>query len=177
MVECQNNVDGVCAVASYLAKHRVKAMAHEDTCNRCITLENPRAFNKATCGLAVLYLYKAGLFDKDRDARLIECGATVVSATGSLENRPGAALTLILEKIGVRQTEDCYCEHYAAQMDVWGWAGCKARRQEIIDHLNAQSVSWFDMLKVAAAGYFTTGQLVDHALELSDPANFAKVEM
>jgi hypothetical protein len=86
-------------------------------------------------------------------------------------NQPGTALMNILRKIGIREPVNCPCEEYAAMMDKWGTQGCTQRKQAIIDHLNAQQVSWFDMLKVAAAGYLTTESLVNHAIALSkDPS-------
>lgn len=169
MSECHNNVNGVCTIATYLARYETVALAHESTCEACIASDAPKGINKATCGLAVLYLRKEGVFSIEKHNALIECGETVVPSDGSCKNRPGLALKRILADIGIKENAGCPCQEYAASMDSWGWAGCLQRKQEIINHLNAQHVSWFDMLKVAASGYLTTDSIVTHALRLSDP--------
>jgi hypothetical protein len=169
MIECHNNINGICTIATYLSEYKATATAHESTCQVCIASEKPRGINKATCGLAVLYLRKAGVFTLEQHRHLVDCGTTVMVKSDSLTNRAGAALTKILATIGVREPVDCDCQAYATSMDSWGWAGCTNRKQEIIDHLNKQTISWLDMLKVAAAGYLTTEALVDDAIRLSKP--------
>jgi hypothetical protein len=170
MIECKHYINGSCKVATELAKSELPIAAHESTCKACVGMSNPMGVNKATCGLAVHALVASGGFDSQIHENLLSCvGAAAGPSSTSVINKPGSALKNILATIGISEPDSCYCEQYAKQMDDWGYVGCLYRRSEIIDHLNEQSVSWFDMIKVAFAGYLTTGALVDEALKRSHP--------
>jgi hypothetical protein len=165
MIDCHNRIDGICTIATYLAKHQINVVPPEETCLACSKTDNPKSINHVTCGLATLRLVENKLYSSENFSDLKNCNSTY----GSLTNKPGTALARILAKAGVHEKKSCECETYAATMDIWGWQGCFDRRKEIIQHLNNQQVDWLDMLKVAAAGYFTTESLVNHALEISKP--------
>lgn len=152
-----------------MTENRVNISAHEDTCRACVQTDQPRSKNKVTCGLAILGLKEANLFNINLHAHIYKCGGALLNPTRELKNNPGTALTKILKGIGISENSECGCTAYANSMDSWGWEGCVQRKAEIIEHLNAQQVSWLDMIKVAAAGYFTTESLVDSALSLSNP--------
>lgn len=171
MEECKNLVAGNCTVASSFANYQVAAMTHESSCQECLKTSNPMAKNKVTCGLAVLALSKAKLLNTEQHSDLLRCGLSLPKKPESLENLPGSALTKIFKDIGIFSGNECQCASYANAMDSWGWSGCTWRRQEIIDHLNLQKPTWLDMIRVMAAGYFTTGSIVDRALLLSKPTD------
>lgn len=80
-------------------------------------------------------------------------------------NLPGTCLKYILSKAGILNHEGCGCDDYAKLMDLWGVNTCEQKIEEIIAHLNSQNVSWFDMLRVAKAGYLTTRSLVQAAID------------
>lgn len=170
MKTCKHHKDGFCSVATHLARTEKPVAAQESTCQACSSMENPMAINKATCGLALNALVSLGEFDSTIHANILECASGIQNQNqNDFLNRPGSALRQILSAIGIKEPSSCYCQQYAKKMDEWGYDGCFDRRAEIIEHLNAQSISWFDMIKVGLAGYLTTGSLVDEALKRSKP--------
>lgn len=171
MEGCKNFAAGSCTLASSLANYQVAVMAHESSCQECLKTSNPMAKNKVTCGLAVLALSKAKLLNTKQHLDLLRCGLSMPKRSESLENLPGSALAKILQDIGIVSGGECQCIAYANAMDSWGWSGCLERKKEIIEHLNLQKPTWLDMIKVVAAGYFTTGSIVDGALSLSKPTD------
>jgi hypothetical protein len=65
---------------------------------------------------------------------------------------PGTRLKLLLADLGLHGQEGCGCAGMALQMDRWGVAGCRERRQEILDWLHRQQAQtgWWSQLKAAA---------------------------
>ena len=60
--------------------------------------------------------------------------------------------------------ENCGCEEYAAQMDVWGVPGCVERREEIVSHLVSKAPAFLQRL------HMTTNRaelLVNEAITLA----------
>jgi len=169
MVDCHEHDDGFCMLAKRITGKQIDVPVDEDTCKACLSSDKPRSANKATCGLALVALAKGKQFDRDIHRHIVECAATVYSRSLSEENRPGLALRNILHTLGIQEPANCYCEEYASAMDAWGWQGCIERKKEIVEHLNAQRHSWFDIIKVAAAGYFSTASLVNEALRRAKP--------
>lgn len=164
-MNCPKKVDGVCMVATKMARWSVMVIPPEESCLACSQEERPKDENQITCGLAVLNLIEKGVFSPEEFPRLKNC----ILSYGPLEDKPGTALARILLDIGIYGGGSCGCEAYVAKMDELGWKGCVDNKQEIIDHLKAQDKTWMDMLKVAAAGYFTVKSLVNQALVLSKP--------
>lgn len=66
---------------------------------------------------------------------------------------PGTELKALLASIGLTDQAGCGCEDRAARMDVWGPAGCEARRDEILTWLRGQAaqLGWWGRLKAGAA--------------------------
>lgn len=164
MIECKHRINGSCAVASELAQTTVVAV--ESACIACTSQKiNSQSINRVTCDIACYAVSKAQLpltapLIKYLRDRKIEALSRVSSF-----NRPGLALRKLLLGL-VEDRADCGCDEYAAMMDRWGTDGCLARRAEIIDHLNNQTVSFWEMLRIATATKcLTTGQLVDKAIE------------
>jgi hypothetical protein len=80
---------------------------------------------------------------------------------------PGTELKAMLAELGIHDWHDCGCSDMAAQMDLWGVAGCEENRPGIVLHLQtkARERGWGDLL---AAGWrsVTSGMLL--RLSLSD---------
>lgn len=161
MINCPNLQNDHCTVATMLADG-IPVKAHPKACERCASLDIAKTTNSVTCGLAMPYLIRSKSFDKDKHSHIVE---GIVAYT--FFNRPGTCLRNILQEIGIVKGPKCQCDEYASQMNQWGTIGCFERRDEIIEHLNTQYVSWLDMVRVALAGYLTTGQLVDESLKRS----------
>lgn len=163
-----------CEIASDLAGKPVSASDYG--CQVCMQNSLPQQVNRTTLALA---LHEVGF--KSEQAKKLKSQHSEHFAPLpvpeyrknikplSFEDRPGYSLKELLKQIGIHEPSNCYCAEYAAQMDRWGYDGCVERRNEIIEHLNSQSISWFDMIKVGLAGYLTTGSLVDEALRRSKP--------
>jgi hypothetical protein len=66
---------------------------------------------------------------------------------------PGSVLARMLADLGVPHTRACGCADMAAQMDRWGWAGCLARREQIVAHLTERfrALPWRTKLAVVRA--------------------------
>lgn len=153
MIECINRKESVCLLASSLTG--VVVSIDEKTCNACIKDSHPQVINKVICSISL----KA-----TRDKKYIELWH---KCNNSFFNRPGSILKNILQKIGIASEKECGCDEFAVKMNTWGTVGCTEHRSEIIDHLNSKDITWWDMARVALAGYLTTGQLVDECIELS----------
>lgn len=71
---------------------------------------------------------------------------------------PGTELKAILASLGIQPSSNCDCNGKAAQMNLWGVAGCKANRETIIGWMKdgAPNWGWLDQMK-AAARAVTTG--------------------
>jgi hypothetical protein len=149
-VECQHLQDGTCKLASAMTGFATPTT--QDACIACLNSDRPRDLNTVVCSIA--YMAKP-------TPEIMAYYRKVSSATF---NKPGSCLRAILRQIGVSKNDSCGCDEYAAKMDGWGSDGCDGRRLEIAEHLNSQSVSWFDMAKVAIAGYLTTESLVNAAI-------------
>lgn len=158
---CHHKYLDTCRLATKLIDLTVPTTSAD--CEDCIRTTKPRQLNEVTCRLALAHVQ-----NERKKKQIVEI---LLNMQREVLNQPGTALKRILHKIGIAEPVDCSCDEYAAKMDKWGTQGCEQRKQDIIDHLNAQKVSWFDMLKVAAAGYLTTESLVNHAIALSkDPS-------
>lgn len=72
-----------------------------------------------------------------------------VSVKPLVDHGPGTELTKLLASLGVKGNVGCQCPKKAAQMNGWGIAGCKERRDEIAGWLreNAQERSWLEKAK------------------------------
>lgn len=150
MNNCENRDKDVCLLASSLIGKVV--VVCERTCEACERDDNPMNFNKVICSLA---------YRETKDYEWVDAWN---QCNNTFFNKPGSHLRKLLREIGVASLDGCGCDEYAAQMNAWGIQGCLLRRQEIIDHLNAQAYTWMDMAKVALAGYLTTGSLVDECI-------------
>jgi hypothetical protein len=64
---------------------------------------------------------------------------------------PGRRLEAIFAQLQVPYGDDCQCQAYARQMDVWGAEGCRAHFDEIVARLreNAQRYSLWQQLEAA----------------------------
>ena len=64
---------------------------------------------------------------------------------------PGTELKKLLLSLGLRSNAGCDCNVKAAQMDRWGAAGCRERRDEITQWLrdNAKERGWVEKAKAA----------------------------
>ena len=78
----------------------------------------------------------------------------------------GTKLHEILSECGVESAPGCSCKTFASQMDQWGVQGCQQHRKEILTHLaEASDGQWLSMMKVAACGFFSCGQLLDESIK------------
>jgi hypothetical protein len=50
-----------------------------------------------------------------------------------VQEGPGTELKRLLESLGVHNVENCSCRERMEEMNRWGVAGCKERRNEIVD--------------------------------------------
>jgi len=144
-----------CNVASSLIGMPVTVTPR--TCTACKTkTDRPQALNVVTCSIAYQVAPSTELLNTLRQLH-----------RATTFNKPGTCLRNVLKEIGIIKSDVCECDAYATEMDLWGTIGCYERRDAIIRHLNTQYVSWLDMVRVALAGYLTTGQLVDECLKRS----------
>jgi len=158
---CHHRHQNTCRLATKLINLTV--LTTDTDCEDCVRTTKPRQLNEVTCKLALQHVQS-----ERKKKQLVDI---LLNMQRVVINQPGTALKNILHKIGIAESVSCACDEYAGKMDKWGTQGCEQRKQDIIDHLNSQKVSWFDMLKVAAAGYLTTESLVNHAIALSkDPS-------
>lgn len=152
-VECENRDGNTCLVATSLTNQSVEVC--EATCVACVKTQKPKSLNVVICAIS---------FAKTKDKKFIklwhECNNTYF-------NKPGTCLKAILQELGVSEGKDCRCDEYATKMDEWGTEGCTLRIPEIVAHLNSQSISWFDMAKIALGGYLTTRSIVEKAMQCS----------
>lgn len=81
---------------------------------------------------------------------------------------PGTELHAIFASLGVRLTSGCGCQSRISQMDVWGVATCRERKEEIVAWLREgqKRFGWRDKL-TAAAKMVTTGLLLK--VDWTDP--------
>lgn len=78
----------------------------------------------------------------------------------------GTKLHELLAECGVESDPNCSCKAFAGMMDQWGVQGCQQHRKEILTHLvEASDGKWLSMMKVAARGFFSCGQLLDEAIK------------
>lgn len=167
MMECEFMIDGNCLIASDIAG--VPCPLVFSSCVACQKNNPSKAENVVTISLARVTLKKLNLPHEHlypgEVKEKIEASREKQSVTINVRGKPGSSLKLILHRAGVIGEEGCGCDDYAMLMDLWGVNGCEQRIEEIIAHLNSQNVSWFDMLRVAKAGYLTTQSLVQTAIE------------
>jgi|SRR5579884_3095117 len=71
---------------------------------------------------------------------------------------PGTELTKLLDSLGIKKAVGCQCGAKAAEMNAWGVAGCKERRDEIAGWLrdNAKQHSLWNKTKATVLA-FTQG--------------------
>jgi hypothetical protein len=160
-MSCTHLLNNTCQIASRLAETTVPTTS--SACVACSKEPTSQGYNRVTCSIAYSHIRTIN------PTKAIELLQRIYEFRDSsaLYNRPGSALRRILKLAGIKERADCPCKEYSIQMDCWGTNGCLTRRQEIIEHLNAQAPTWYDILKVALNGYITTGQLVDEAIRLS----------
>lgn len=167
MIICKYAIDGKCIVASEIAG--IPCGINQQSCDACQKQSNPMQSNPVTLGLARTRLRAEGLpFEHlypDEVKKVIDANREKQSVRIKVTGKPGSSLKLILHKAGVFGEEGCGCDDYAKLMDLWGVNTCEQKIEEIIAHLNSQNVSWFDMLRVAKAGYLTTRSLVQAAID------------
>lgn len=62
---------------------------------------------------------------------------------------PGTELMKLLESLGIKKKAGCGCAAKAEEMDRWGVAGCRQRREEIAGWLreNAKERGWMEKAK------------------------------
>lgn len=125
------------------------------TCTACSKTERPQALNIVTCSVAYHVAPSPTLL------------TTLRQLHKTTYNKPGTCLRNIFQKLGIFEGEACQCDEYATEMDLWGSDGCQQRIAEIIEHLNSQSISWFDTVKVVLGGYLSTHALVTEAIKCS----------
>jgi hypothetical protein len=65
---------------------------------------------------------------------------------------PGTELMELLKSLGIQESPGCACNAKARQMNAWGVAGCKERRDEIVQWLRdgQQLFGWKEKLTAAA---------------------------
>lgn len=65
---------------------------------------------------------------------------------------PGTKLKMLNKMMGIVPNDACDCNKYAALMDQWGVAGCRQRREEIVNHIrdNSSKWGWLDKAKAGA---------------------------
>jgi len=164
---CEHLKDGNCRVAEALAL--VPCPANADSCRACVEQPLPQAPNLVTKGLARMRLRSLGMPHEHLYPKEVADQINTVrerrSVTINVRGKPGSSLKLILHRAQVFGDEGCLCDDYAKLMDLWGVSVCQERIDQIVAHLNSQNVSWFDMLRVAAAGYLTTRSLVQAAID------------
>jgi hypothetical protein len=153
MRNCIHNNKNTCNLATRLAG--ISVPVDKYTCTACNDTDRPQALNVVTVSIAYKYSKNPALLD------------TFNQLNNTYFNRPGTCLRRIFQKLGISEGETCGCDEYATLMDSWGTDGCIDRIPEIISHLNSQSVSWYDTLKVALGGYLTTKSLVEEAIKCS----------
>lgn len=162
MQPCEFEIEGRCEIASKLSG--IPCDVNAVSCEACHKHASPCSKNPITIGLAR---------DKLRSSNLPYAHlypAPIATRLGSQDfsdviGKPGSSLKSILHAAGVFGSEGCGCDNYAALMDRWGVNTCEERFDEIVSHLNSQKVSWFDIFRVAKAGYLTTGSLVQAAID------------
>lgn len=158
-INCIHLSNDTCKLASNLANTSIPTT--DKVCSMCKQSDRPMALNIVTCSMA---------YSTTRDPRLLatlrQLHATDYVYT-SKRNKPGTCLKAIFQELGISEGVSCQCDEYAVKMNGWGSEGCTIRIQEIIDHLNAQAYSWYDMVKAALGGYLTTRSLVEEAISRS----------
>lgn len=99
---------------------------------------------------------------------------------------PGTELKSLLAELGVGDANNCGCGSKAMQMDVWGVAGCRERRSEIVGWLAEQrrSRGWGATLAAATRALVfgaafrlsfvdPLGSLVDEAIRRAEEKEIA----
>jgi hypothetical protein len=132
-------------------------IAVDGACDACKGLDNPMTINTVT--LSLVYHQRKG-FEASKIAHGILRDIAIKRDTVG----PGTNLKRILIEIGIASDSYCGCDAFAVKMNRWGVEGCEVRKNEIIEHLNMQAISWLDMVKVALAGYLTTGSLFEECI-------------
>jgi hypothetical protein len=72
---------------------------------------------------------------------------------------PGTQLKALLKTLGIEPSPKCDCNARAMQMDVWGVAGCREHRDEIVGWMRDGQTRWGWKDKVAAAAKAVTSGL------------------
>ena len=150
---CIQYNNGHCDIASRIAG--VPAPIQGEACSICQKSSRPMTLNVVTCQLA---------YAVSKDPRIKEAFNQL---NHEPHNRPGTCLRTLLQELGITEGKACQCDEYASIMNMWGTQGCVERMDDIVDHLNSQSVSWFDIAKVILGGYLTTRSLVEEAIKCS----------
>lgn len=90
-----------------------------------------------------------------------------LTAKPTLGYGPGTELMKLMNSLGIKKKAGCGCAAKAEEMDRWGVAGCRQRREEIAGWLreNAKERGWMEKAKAAA---LATAQGIAFRLDLSD---------
>lgn len=158
---------GICKIATAMSNFELEIPVELPACAACRNTDKPMDMNAITCGMAYGRLIAAGKRDiAISNEALMRCLIPDWNPGPiNLKGLPGYCLYYVLKQIGIsRSGMVCGCHSYANQMNSWGVAGCEARINEIVAHLNSQEYTWREMFLVAKAGFFTTKRLVKHAI-------------
>ena len=124
MIDCEHLDSGQCLVASFMAG--APAVAAESTCKACQADQNPMTNNKPTCGLAIVALVKANLFDPNKHSGIVNCAKHAAPKGGV-----GDELEKLLSWV-FSPDKECKCKSRAAAMNAWGPDGCEERMDRIL---------------------------------------------
>ncbi len=132
--ECRYCKEGFCDFASQLAGFEVKAS--ESACSACVSDEKPMQLNKITASLAVSAIGLPLPEDKKYLRDVLYLDNESVDSDKNLVRRRGQCGTELYRIIpSLFQSDDCGCANYVRRMNVWGIAGCKARKEQIVKYL------------------------------------------
>ena len=151
---CPNKQDNSCKLLNQLLDRTIDIP--QAACDKCSASHKPQQLNRVIYGIAQFHET-----DPNRKRELIAL------ITPEVRSGPGTELRKLLNSIGIHEPVNCDCKSYASLMDTWGAKECEIRKQEIINHLNAQTITWLDMFKVALAGYLTIDSVLTEAIRRS----------
>ena len=133
MIECQYKRNGLCQLATDMAKTDVPY--YEKTCERCAASPNPMAINKIVKGLAASALVSQGDMQK--------AGQILKNETWAHSKRRvtgvGSVLSSIFKTIGIVVSEDCSCKRHAVEMDRRGTRWCLDNLDKIVGWLEEEA--------------------------------------
>lgn len=169
--KCVHLVNGVCDVASRLGNKRIQPDIR--ACIACEKQPNPFNINRVTVSLAVTFGLSEGRETLIREHAKLLSTIRIEDYTARLRKLVdgagvGSQLWRLLEKLGIRHTQNCPCLAWAERMNDWGPKGCRLARQEIVTHMkmSATNYGWGDM-GTAVAKAITSG--LAFRLSILDP--------